>query len=245
MAFNLNRHNHPDYQLKNNQINELISMYGVECDFLYVEKVNKDSVFKDFSHLKFKEGNSKKVVLLPENPDGFDGSYNWNLFGLQNNLVVNFFISHQSVLDVLSQKEKEVKEVYSFFTNKLLVLPNGIILEITDVSSIIEGVNNLFLYNDIKSAYKLSTRVYYNSKQNEMEYDSNKKDNPEELKQNQPQDESEAPKINYQEESPTDNYEQSFEDLDEYFKSLDEENEYIQEENRISSGIDNVFGKLG
>jgi len=247
MAFNLNRNNHPDYILKNRQINELINMYGVECDLLFTERVNIDNVLKDFSHLKLSEGDSKKVYLLPEDPNGFDGSYNWNLFGLQNNLVINFFISNESVESVLSEKEKTIKDVYAFLTNKLITLPNGLILEITDVSSLVEGVNNLFLYKDIKSVYKLTTKVYYNSKQNEMEYDKDKKDSLDTLKQNQEQLDSEAPKVDYQEEPETDNYEGSFEDLDSYFKSLDENNEEFKEEKKIQSGInsDNVFGSLG
>lgn len=242
MTFNLNRHNHPDYELKNRQIEELINIYGVECDFLYTERMNIDNILQDFSHLKLKEGDSKKVFLLPEDPNGFDGSYNWNLFGLQNNLVINFFISNSSVKNILTEKEKTIEDVYSFLTNKLLVLPNGMILEITDVSSLVEGVNNLFLYKDVKSVYKLTTRVYYNSKQNEINY-SSYRENLSNLKQNQPQDPSEAPKIDYQEAPESDIYEESFEDLDEYFKSLD--NTDIQEEKRISTGVDDVFGKLG
>jgi len=239
MGFNLNRHNHTDYQLKNRQINELINIYGVECDLLLTEKVNVDRVLKDFSHLKLDKNNSKKIYLLPEDPNGFDGSYNWNLFGLQNNLVVNFFISSQSVENVLTEKEMTIDDVYIYFTNKLITLPSGLILEITDVSSLVEGVNNLFLYSDVKSVFKLTTRVYYNSKQNEIAEQDKTSDS--DLKQNQEQLDSEAPKIDYQEE--VENYADSFSDLDEYFKSLD--NEDIKEENRVKTGKDNVFGELG
>ena len=243
MGFNLNRNNHPDYNLKMSQISELINMYGVEVDFLYTEKVNVDRLLQDFSHLKFKEKDSKKIYLLPENPNGFDGDYNWNLFGLQNNLIVNFFISSKTVEEILKEKNKDINEIYNFLTNKLIVLPSGVIFEITDVSSLVEGVNNLFLYSDIKSVYKLTTRVYYNSKQNEFKYDPNTKDDPNKLKQNQPQDTSEAPKIDYQETPESDIYEENFEDLDSYFKSLDNIN--IKEENKIKSGKDDVFGDLG
>jgi len=245
MRFNLNRNNHPDYNLKKNQIKELISMYGVEVDFLYVEKVNSDKILRDFSHLSFKEGDSKKVYMLPENPEGFDGSYNWNMFGMQNNMMVNFFISSDSALEIIEEKGNIKKDLYAFLTNKLIVLPNGLILEITEVSSVVEGSNNLFLYSDVKSVYRLTTRIYYNSKQNEVSYDKSKKDSPLDLKQNQPQNEEEAPKVDYQEESPTDNYEDSFEDLDEYFKSLDENSEEIREEEKNLTGVDNVFGNLG
>ena len=263
MGFNLNRSNHPDYHLKDRQIHEMIGIYGVECDFLYTKKMNIDSVLRDFSHLKMQEGDSTKLTLLPENSAGWDGDLSWDMWGLHNKRVISFFVSRKSLEDVLLQKSEEVEKdiqdgidppitgrehlanVYTLFLNGLLVLPSGTILEITDVSQQTEGINNLFTYADDNSVYTFTTTVYYNSQQNEMEYDKDKKDDLSTKPQNLPQDPSQAPKIDYQETGPTDAYEESFEDLDKYFDALEDTKVDQDVEGQTISSTDSVFGSLG
>jgi len=263
MGFNLNRNGKNEYQLAENHIVEVINMYGVQVDFLLTERMNIDPVLKDFSHLKMKEGNSKKLYMLPEDSAGFEGSMDWNLWGLNNKRSITFFVSRKSLEDILLEVKEEVERdiqnginppitgrehlanVYTLFLNGLLVLPSGTILEITDVSQQTEGMNNLFTYADDNSVYTFTTTVYYNSQQNEMEYDKDKKDDLSTKPQNLPQDPSQAPKIDYQETGPTDAYEESFEDLDKYFDALEDTKVDQDVEGQTISSTDSVFGSLG
>jgi hypothetical protein len=263
MGFNLNRSNHPDYALKDRQIHEMISIYGVEMDFLFVKRMNIDPVLRDFSHLRMKEGDSTKITMLPENSAGWDGEFAWDMFGLHNKRQITFFVSRKSCEDVLLTRKEEVESdikkginppilgrerlgnVYSLFLNSLVVLPSGTILEITDITTQTEGINNLFTYADDNSVYTFTTVVYYNSQQNEVEYDPDKKDDLSTKPQNVEQNPAEAPKIDYQETGPTDAYEESFEDLDTYFNSLEEDKEEQDIRGAEKSNSDSVFGSLG
>jgi len=265
MGFNLNRSQHPDYALKDRQINEMISIYGVEMDFLFTKKMNVDSVLRDFSHLKMVQGDSAKITMLPENSDGWDGDFSWDMFGLHNKRTITFFVSRKSCEDILLTRKEEVEKdiadgidppitgrenlgnVYNLFLNSLLVLPSGTILEITEIVTQTEGINNLFTYGDDNSVYTFTTAVYYNSQQNEMELSDNPGENDDlsKLKQNQPQDSSEAPKQDYAETPPTDVYEESFDDLDSYFNSLEDDKTDQDIEGQTISNSDSVFGSLG
>jgi len=262
MGFNLNRSNHPDYALKDRQIHEMISIYGVEMDFLFTKRMNIDSVLKDFSHLKMQEGDSSKITMLPENSAGWDGDMSWDMFGLHNKRTITFYVSRKSCEDILLTRKAEIDKdiargiepilgrerlgnVYTLFLNSLLVLPSGTILEITDVSQQTEGINNMFAYADDSSVYTFTTAIYYNSQQNEIEIDPEKKDDLSSKPQNLPQDPSQSPKINHQETGPTDAYEESFDDLDSYFNALEETKEDQDVEAQKISSTDSVFGSLG
>ena len=248
MQFNLNRQSHPDQQLKENQINEMIGIYGVECDFLYTEKMNVDKVLMDFSHLKLSEKDSIKIFVMPENPEGYGEDLNWSMFGLENKRKVHFFISKKSCQDIIANKQENfdysdkllLKDISLTMINSILVMPNGTLLEITDVLTEVEGINNLFTFSDDQSVYRLSTQVYYNNIQDEMSYDTNKDSVP--IKE---QTSDIAPLIDYPDNPPSDNYEDSFEDIDNYFNSLDDVKIEQDDEGDQISSSDSVFGSLG
>lgn len=233
--FNLNRNASADYSLKERQIAELIRLYGVEVDFIKTSKLNVDKVLKDFSHLKI--GKEKiKITILPEASEGWEGNLGFDMWGLHNQRIINFFISKD---DLKKAVEFLVKDSinYSPILNSILVLPSGTIMEITDYLTPVDGVNNLFTYADKPSVYRLTTKVYNINRQNEVE-------KPTEL------------------EKTTEDVviEDNFDDIDAYFKMLDDENVIIEEETKKinlpddhsihdetqSHGKDNsVFGSLG
>ena len=235
MGFNLNRTQSPDYQLKGRMIHEMIGIYGVVCDYLFVTKMNKDNVLKDFSHLE-KSGDSKKITLLPEETAAWEGDLAWDMFGLNNLRTINFFVSAQSLKDLYDDFDglNTAKEII----NSLIVLPSGTIIEITDMKDNPETGDNLFTYADAKNVFLLSTRVYSNSQQNEIEIESTGK--PKTTK-----DSTKSPENDFIEYSDTEIQAESFDDLDEYFKSLDE-NKSDTDIKGISIGnSDSVFGSLG
>lgn len=232
---NLNRTQSPDYYLKNTLIAEMINIYGVVCDYLFTTKMNKDSVLKDFSHLK-KSGDSKKITLLPEETANWEGDLAWDMFGLNNLRTINFFVSSNSLKELYDDFDglNSAKHII----NSLVVMPSGTILEITDMKDNPEGANNLFTYEDAKGVFLLSTRVYSNSVMNEISVESTGE--PKSTK-----DETKTPSDDYIEYSDTEIQSESFDDLDEYFKSLDDDKIEQDIEGSKSNNADSVFGSLG
>jgi len=190
----------------------MIDLYGVEADYLYVQKNNIDNVLKDFSHLSLGENESRKVMLLPENSDEFDGSQSFSMWGLDNLRTLNLFISRKSLLKLYPDFDDE--KGYSGILNSLLVFESGSIQEITFIEPQVPGINNVFLSDEDKSSYLLTTRAYSQSKQNDI------KEEPEEVVMDE------------------------MEDIDSYFKSLDDKKEVIETEADTKSNTDSVFGSL-
>ncbi len=238
-TFNLNRTHSGDYKLKNNHINELINIYGVEVDFLYTRKMNRDKILMDFSHMKT-DKDTQKIMLLPEEGDQWGGVNQWDMFGLNNLRTISFFMSKES-LDTLLLKYKEKYENinnYKEFINSLLVLPNGSFLEISDIEGEVDGINNLFTYDDLKSVYRITTKIYHHSKQDEIEHSST--DLTKETI-----DSDTIPGIDtiiYSDDKIIDD---SLKDIDEYFNSLDEVTDNQNEEGAPKMNDDSVFGTLG
>ena len=212
-GFNLNRNSNPDYILKQNHIEELINIYGVECDYVYTTKENQDKILRDFSHLK--TGDSKKIMLLPEEMVSYEEDLNWDMFGLNNMRTMHLFISKKSMYNLFPEWSfsAHAKDI----VNSLVVFPSGSIMEIADITTTGEGINNLFTYDDEESVYRLSMRNHYASQQDTVE---------EEAEQ--------SPKV-----------EETFDDLDSYFSSLDGVKDNQEEESIGVSDSDSIFGSLG
>lgn len=166
MNFNLSRT--PDYRLQGQMIDEMINLYGINCKFLVVEKVNKDlEVFGDFSHIKTDNRKVFSVYLMPETTEE---AANMNMaftqFGLYTTAGVNLFISKKSI-------EKIFPRIYSSkgigdIIGNLIILPSGGVVEITDCQYEVPGISNLFANIDDKNVYRLSCITYNNKQQNEI-----------------------------------------------------------------------------
>ena len=210
---NFNRSQNPDYKLKERHINELINLYGIEADYVYTTKENQDKIMRDFSHLK--TGDSVKVMLLPEEMVSFEEDLNWDMFGLNSMRTMHLYISKESIYKLFPEWsfDKHAKDI----VNSLVVFPSEAIMEISDITTTGEGINNLFTYNDEESVYRLSMRNYYVSQQDTVETQA--------------------------EQSET--VEETFDDLDAYFHSLDNMTDEIEEQGSEISDSDSVFGNLG
>jgi len=159
MAFNLNISRKPERDLDGHLIDEMIGIYGVQCLWLYSERINEDhNAFQDFSHFKV-EKDYKQVTLLPENMENFDGDASFNSFGMFQAYSLELFISAKEMLviypDFLTDHGERSRVV-----NSLLLTPGNQLLEITNVESYDLGVSNQFTYADNPNSYKLSCRVY-------------------------------------------------------------------------------------
>jgi len=234
MGFNLNRNSNPDYELKTSHIEEVISIYGVEADLIFTTKMNADKILNDFTHMQAGK-NTKKIMLLPEETEDWGGSNSWNAFGLDNLRTISFFISRKTINEMFV--EYPVTN-YKEYINNLLVLPNSTVLEITDIEAEVEGVNNLFTYSDEKSVYRVTSRVYSNSKQDEIEHSTTDTEAV-------TVDEDTIPgikMINYSDDKIIDD---SMLDIDEYFKTLDDDKVTQDTEGDVISDSNSIFGTLG
>lgn len=148
---NLNFYNSPEYDLNRSLITEMISMYGVQVKFVKVKKINEDVVFKDYQHLVADKKDIIEMYALPENSESFDNSaYQFNAFGFTDFNNLSVFISVESFGEI---KFKEI-------VGNLIVLPSNKILEITDVTFQVPGINNDFVNNNSRTVYKLTLTPY-------------------------------------------------------------------------------------
>ena len=174
---------------------------------------NRSSNSNNDSHLKLSENESRKIMVLPENSDEFDSEISWGMFGLNNLQSTNLFISRDDILRLYSDFDED--NGMSKILNQLLVFPSGNIQEITDIKWEEPGQNNLYVYQNQKSVYKLVTKAYSNSKQNDID------------------------------EEPLEVVTDSMDDLDDYFASLSETQDEIIADSEEISNTDSVFGRLG
>ena len=148
---NLNFYNNPEYELNRSLITEMISMYGIQVKFGKVKKINEDNLFKDYQHLVADKNDIIEMYALPENSDSFDSSgYQFNSFGFTDLNNLSVFISVESFGDI------QFKEI----VGNLIVLPSNKILEITDVTFQVPGINNDFVNNNSRTVYKLTLTPY-------------------------------------------------------------------------------------
>ena len=148
---NLNFYNSPEYDLNKSLITEMISMYGVQVKFVKVKKIKEDNLFKDYQHLVADKNDIIEMYALPENSDSFDSSgYQFNSFGFTDLNNLSVFISVESFGDI------QFKEILG----NLIVLPSNKILEITDVTFQVPGINNDFVNNNSRTVYKLTLTPY-------------------------------------------------------------------------------------
>ena len=233
MAFNLNKSQKNDVILNKNNIAEMINIYGVNCNFIYTKKMNTDFVLKDFSHMT--SNKSTEIYLLPEDTTNWSTDLQWNVWGLDNMRTISFFLSDNDYQKISNEFFENGEGT---IINSLLVMPNGSILEISDFSYDFEGGNNLFLYPDQKSVYRITARMYNNSKQDEI----NIPPDPSTTETVTKSIEDGLLSIEFNEDEIS---KESFDELDSYFTSLDNiKDEQDQEGQKISSS-DSIFGTLG
>lgn len=166
MNFNLT--NTHDYDLQGSMTDELINLYGLNCKFLVVEKINRDTtVFGDFSHIKTDNKKIFSIYAYPENTESTDNtSYAFSQFGYYSNDSIGLFVSKKTIEDIFPNvySSKGLNDILG----NLIVLPSGGIVEIVDAQVSVPGVSNLFTNIDNKNVYKLTCTQYMAKSQNEI-----------------------------------------------------------------------------
>jgi hypothetical protein len=153
MNFNISEA--PEYDLNTQMIDELINLYGVSTKFLVIERINKDdAVFGDFSHIKTDSEKIFEMYMLPEITEDWDQSdFSFSQFGIVNTENISLFAAFSQFDEIF---DGEVQHIMG----NLIVLPNNKVMEITNVSFEVPGINNLFTYKDTKSVVKITCKPY-------------------------------------------------------------------------------------
>ena len=167
---NFNITTNQDYNFQAGITDELINLYGINCKFLVVQKVNKDiNVFGDFSHIKIDNKKVFSIYLMPEtSEEGINTNIQFTQFGYYSTGAVNLFISKKS-MERIFPKLYDSKGLGDVLGN-LIILPSGGILEVTDCQYEVPGISNAsFLSIDNKNVYRLTCITYLQKQQNEID----------------------------------------------------------------------------
>lgn len=169
---NLNYSHEPEYSLYNSLTNELISIYGVLAKYIVTEKVSvSENTFGEWTSLKAENDDVFEVYLLPDTQETYQGqNIMFDQFGLGNFSTMDFFISEGDLHTIFPKWEESVG--FNDMVSDLLLMPSGKVLEITHVEPLVEGVNNLFAYDDPKNTIKITTRNYTFRKNDEVDIES-------------------------------------------------------------------------
>jgi len=164
---NFNFSDAPEYDLHSSMIDEVINLYGIAVKFLIVSKINSDDlVFGDYSHLKTDSNKVYELFMLPEASDDWEASdVSFGQFGLSNFENVTLFVSKNLINETIPDIASGINRI----TGNIIVLPNNKIMEITNVSWEVPGINNLFTQKDAKSVIKLSCKPYDNKLVSELD----------------------------------------------------------------------------
>jgi len=236
MPLNLNRTSDADFTLKERQAKESIEIFGSPFTYLYTEKMNRDSVLRDFTHLKLAPNKSKIIYLLAEDQGQWEGDIEYNMWGLENLRTITLFMAKETMKDLYPEFDDNTNSGYNKILNTLLVSQGGHTLEIVDVTKYHENANNLFLSDEF-STWKLTTRVYYGSKQNDIspQPEAENSDSSDVLDSNV---------VGRTDKERVDIGEEML-DLDAYFNQLDNNKIEQDTEGDKISNTDSVFGSLG
>ena len=176
---NLNQRNN-EYDLTGSLTEEVIRIYGVPLKLILSEKINEDSVFGDFSHLKVDNTSIFEIYGFPDNADEYEaGEALSSNFGFMGETNVDIYISKFSFDKLFADKKKGEIQLDKI-VNSLIVLPSQKVLEITDLKVETPSINNLFMFNNLKNCYRLKCRSYHFKEQDELSSDmfnSNTTDN--------------------------------------------------------------------
>lgn len=159
---NLNYSHKADYALRKSLVYEAIRTYGIPLTFIYTDKLNRDTIFGDYSHLKDSSVPKKTFYGLPENAENFDSDYMFNQFGIQDfsNITIN--------VSTVDFDESHINLDITKIVGNIVVLPSGKVMEISDCDWYVGGTSNLFAFDDAKSVYKLTLIPYEFKVQDEL-----------------------------------------------------------------------------
>lgn len=162
MNFNIGSVGHTnEYNLFKNMTEEGINLYGIPVKYLITEKVNKDFIFGEWSHLKVNKDSVFEIYMLPVESESWSSQGDlFSKFGLQNLDTIQVIISVKTMEEIHPNIVNRTGKGFDWIIGNLVVLPSNKIMEITNIDTEVQGLNNIFTYDLNKNAYQLTLRQY-------------------------------------------------------------------------------------
>ena len=157
---NFNISNSPEYSLYGQLSDELINLYGIKCRYCVTDRIEVDEILGEHSRLSVDDKKTFDIFLLPSETENYGGDFSLSVFGLSNNETLTAFISASTMKKIHPKIVEDVGTNFDYILGDLIVFQSGKIMEISGFSPYVEGINNLFVYNDNKNLYKLTLRTY-------------------------------------------------------------------------------------
>ena len=157
---NFNISNSPEYSLYGQLSDELINLYGIKCRYCVTDRIEIDEILGEHSRLSVDDKKTFDIFLLPSETENYGGDFSLSVFGLSNNETLTAFISASTMKKIHPKIVEDVGTNFDYILGDLIVFQSGKIMEISGFSPYVEGINNLFVYNDNKNLYKVTLRTY-------------------------------------------------------------------------------------
>jgi hypothetical protein len=162
MAYNFNN-NANEYELSGNLTAEMIDLYGLQVSYIKTEKVSKDKLLSEYRFLRADNDSVYKVMVYPDNTSGYDNQNDiLSKFGMMMFDTISLYISARVFKTIFPD------ENYQTGINDLIVMPSQQIFEISEIEAQVPGLNNMFLYDNLKNVYTLKLKPY-NFNQDQIE----------------------------------------------------------------------------
>lgn len=162
MNFNVSKK--PEYDLFRSNTKELISLYGIEVSYFITDKLNKNEILGEHSRISYDTKKAHKIFVAPDNTENWGGMSAFTPFGLQNSESLVVIISGDDMEKLHPNIVFLEGTNYDNIIGDIVIFDSGKIMEVSMISPLVEGNNNLFSYSDKKNAYKLTlkTHIDYN-----------------------------------------------------------------------------------
>jgi len=165
--FNLNLENNNydgEYELYRSTSKELVNMYGVLVKYIKIDRINKNYIFGEWSHIKIDSNKIYEIYILPSEKDNWGGEDDlFSKFGLGDLQTLVVYIAADS-FEVIHPNitNKELLVVDELPNNNLIVFQNNKVMEVTDfkLTHSEHGNNNIYTSNRSKNVYKLTLKSY-------------------------------------------------------------------------------------
>lgn len=144
-----------EYNLYGSMTAELIDIYGFEVTYIKTNKLGKDEVIGDITNFSFND--SLQIMVMPDNLDGVmeeRGDF-LNKFGFFTNDGINLYLSADTMKNIVGE-DLEFNKCYG----DLIKLPSGKFLEIVSVEHQVPGINNQYVYSNIKKVFQFRCKSF-------------------------------------------------------------------------------------
>lgn len=157
---NFNYSKSPEFNLIGKISDEYINLYGIKCVYHKTNKLQKDEIFGEHSRLSINDKDTFEIFLLPNESETYGGDSMIGVFGLTNQESLVAYVSKNTMKKIHPKIVDDIGNNFDYILGDIVVFDSGKIMEVSNFSCYVEGLNNLFVYNDSKNLYKITLKTY-------------------------------------------------------------------------------------